>query len=74
MTTWQPGDQERRKMNDTDTDIQLIKKDIGYIKGFIESDRARSEKLLNDHVASDKYMFTTIIGLLLFILGKLFIK
>lgn len=30
------------------------------------------EKSMNDHFVSDKWMFTTVIGLLLFTIGKLF--
>lgn len=76
-------EQERRK---SDIDIALIQQDIHYIKEFIEQDRERFDRHiestdnhatkadLEGHIVQDRWMFSTVIGLLLFILGKLFIK
>ena len=76
-----------------DSRIDLLAKDVAYIREFIEQDRDKfsahietSEKYrekvdslstikksFDDHAINDKWMFSTIIGLLIFILGKLFI-
>ena len=76
-----------------DSRIDLLQKDVTYIREFIEQDRDRfaahietSEKYrekvdalstikksFDDHTMNDKWMFGTIISLLVFILGKLFI-
>lgn len=76
-----------------DSRIDLLAKDVAYIREFIEQDRDKfaahietsekyrekvdamvnMKKAFDDHAINDKWMFSTIIGLLIFILGKLFI-
>lgn len=80
--------------DDLYTQLKLVQQDVKYIREFIEEDRKRYDKhmeesveyrrkvdsyenvgkSIKDHVGVDKWMFTTIITILLFILGKLFFR
>mgnify|MGYP001582146513 CR=1 FL=1 len=75
---------ERRKdYQQLGKDIAILKTDVGYIKSSIEKLEGVKDRLvvvenvkedLKNHATHDRWLFTTIIGMLLAIFVKLFVQ